>query len=116
MNRRDFIKLSSCCLLGSIVLPRIGNPAWERQAGNYIVEPEVTDEVLVNPGMGFETFHSFNGDGQNMWAENYPECSIAYFRFYWDKLEPQEGRYNFELIDSLLEKAQERGQDLDRKS
>lgn len=112
MNRRNFIKLSSCCLLGDIVCPWMRNPAWARQAGNYIVEPEATDEVLVNPGMGFETFHSFNGDERNRWAENYPECSIAYFRFYWSKLEPQEGRYNFELIDSLLEKAQERGQDL----
>ena len=112
MNRRDFIKLSSSCLLGGIVCSRMRNPAWARQAGNYIVEPEVTDEVLINPGMGFETFHSFNGDQRNISAENYPECSIAYFRFYWDKLEPQEGRYNFELIDSLLERARQAGQDL----
>ena len=112
MNRRDFIKLSSCCLLGGTICPWMRDPAWARKTDNYIVEPEVTDEALVNPGMGFETFHSFNGDQRNILAENYPECSIAYFRFYWDKLEPQEGRYNFELIDSLLEKAQERGQDL----
>jgi hypothetical protein len=112
MNRRDFIKISSSCLLGGTLCPRQRNPAWARQADNYIVEPEATDEVLANPGMGFETFHSFNGDQRNILAENYPECSIAYFRFYWDKLEPQEGRYNFEMIDSLLEKAQQRGQDL----
>jgi hypothetical protein len=112
VNRRDFIKLGSCCLLGGAVCSRTRNQARARQAGYYIVEPEETDQVLVNPGMGFETFHSFNGDQQNTLAENYPECSIAYFRFYWDKLEPQEGRYNFELIDWLLEKAQETGQDL----
>jgi len=112
MNRRDFIKLSSCCLLGGTVCPRMQNPAWARQTGSNIIELEITDDVLINPGMGFETFHSFNGDDRNRWAENYPECSIAYFRFYWSKLEPQEGKYNFELIDSLLEKAQERGQDL----
>jgi hypothetical protein len=88
------------------------NPVWARQADNYIFEPEATDEVLVNPGMGFETFHSFNGDRQNILAENYPECSIAYFRFYWSKLEPREGTYNFDLIDSLLEKGQQNGQDL----
>jgi len=112
MKRRDFIKLSSYCLLGSTVYPRMRNPVWAHQTDNHIIEPEATDEVLINPGIGFETFHSFNGDQQKIFAENYPECSIAYFRFYWDKLEPQEGRYNFELIDSLLEKAQERGQDL----
>lgn len=112
MNRRDFIKLSSCCLLGGTVCPRRWNPAWARQGDNYIFEPEESDELLVNPGMGFETFHSFNGDQRKIFAENYPECSIAYFRFYWDRLEPKEGNYNFELIDSLLERAQERGQDL----
>jgi hypothetical protein len=112
MNRRDFIKLSSCCLLGSTVCPWKQNPAWASQADNYIVEPEESEQVLVNPGMGFETFHSFNGDQRNVSAENYPECSIAYFRFYWDKLEPLEGMYNFEMIDSLLAKAQEKGQDL----
>ena len=112
MNRRDFIKLSSSCLLGGIAGPWVPNPAWARQADKNIVEPEATDEVLVNPGMGFETFHSFNGDQRNILAENYPECSIAYFRFYWSKLEPREGTYNFEMIDSLLEKGQQNGQDL----
>jgi hypothetical protein len=40
----------------------VPNPAWARQADKNIVEPEATDEVPVNPGMGFETFHSFNGE------------------------------------------------------
>jgi len=112
MNRRDFIKLSSSCLLGSIASPWAPNPAWTSQADKNIVEPNPTDELMVNPGMGFETFHSFNEDQQNKRAENYPECSIAYFRFYWDKLEPYEGKYNFEMIDWLLEKAQQNRQDL----
>lgn len=99
-------------MLGSAASGRQQNPVWALQADSYIIEPEATDEVLVNPGMGFETFNSFNGERRNILAENYPECSIAYFRFYWDKLEPQEGRYNFRLIDLLLDKAQERGQDL----
>ena len=112
MNRRDFMKVGTLALLGAIAYGRTQNQTWADQAGIYIIAPEPTDEVLLNPGMGFETFNSFNEDERNRLAENYPECSIAYFRFYWDKLEPQEGRYNFELIDSLLEKAQERGQDV----
>ncbi len=107
MNRRDFIKLSSSCLLGGIA-----SPGCARQADDYIVEPKATDEVLINPGMGFETFNSFNEDERNKRAENYPECSIAYFRYYWSKLEPREGAYNFELIDLLLEKARQNRQDL----
>jgi len=73
------------------------------------VRPKQIDDVLVNPGIGFETFHCFNGDKE---VKNYPECSIAYFRFYWNVLEPEEGKYNFALIDSLLVLCRERGQDL----
>jgi len=111
-NRRDFIKASSFTLLGGIAHHWLHNTTQAGQQGQRVIEPEASDEVLANPGMGFETFNSFNGDEQNRRAENYPQCSIAYFRFYWSKLEPQEGRYNFELIDSLLEKARQKGQDL----
>jgi hypothetical protein len=83
-----------------------------RQTGHLVIEPKASDEVLVNPGIGFETFNSFNGDERNKRAENYPECSIAYFRFDWDTLEPEEGRYDFDVIDSRLEKARQNGQDL----
>jgi hypothetical protein len=99
-------------MLGSVTSSWIQNPAWARQADNNIIEPDPIDEVLVNPGMGFETFHSFNEDQRNKRVENYPECSIAYFRFYWSKLEPQESTYNFEMIDFLLEKAQQNRQEL----
>ena len=73
------------------------------------VKPRELDEVLVNPGIGFETGGCFNGDRK---VRNYPVCSIAYFRFYWDRLEPEEGRYAFDLIEQLLTKARECGQDL----
>jgi hypothetical protein len=85
---------------------------WARQEDQQIIEPQATDEILANPGMGFETFHGFNGDDRIKRADHYPNCSIAYFRFYWDKLEPQEGTYDFDLIDSLLEQARENKQDL----
>jgi len=62
--------------------------------------------------MGFEIFHSFNSDERNTRLEYYSKCSIAYFRFYWDTLEPEEGKYNFDLIDSLLDKGRQNGQDL----
>ncbi|MEO8205525.1 MAG: DUF4832 domain-containing protein [Chthoniobacterales bacterium] len=69
---------------------------------------EITD-VLTNPGMGWTTFFSFNGDEEN---KNYPKSSIAYFRLYWDALEPNEGEYRWDIIDKLLETARSRGQRL----
>ena len=74
-----------------------------------VIEPVESDSVLVNPGMGFTTFYSFNGDERN---QGHPESSIAYFRWYWDMLEPQEGRVNFAMIDSILALCQAHGQKL----
>ena len=92
-----------------------------------------TDEVLVNPGIGFMTFQRFNGDELNGvegngWTEglpidyqefdgnlenkNYPQTSIAYFRIYWRFLEPEKGKYNWAMIDTALTVAHQRNQTL----
>lgn len=96
-----------------------------------IVRPQEIDDVLVNPGIGFMTFQRFNGDRLNeglKWTEgypieyqplrgtleneNHPLTSIAYFRLYWKFLEPEQGKYRWELIDKALATARERGQTL----
>ena len=93
------------------------------------VRPREIDDVLVNPGIGFMTFQRFNGDRLNEgtgWTEGYPiveqpfhgrlendgypATSLAYFRIYWKFLEPEPGKYRWELIDKALKTAGERGQ------
>ncbi|PYT37375.1 MAG: hypothetical protein DMG45_25995, partial [Acidobacteria bacterium] len=40
-----------------------------------VVRPRETDDVLINPGIGFTTFQRFNGDRLNSgtrWTEGYP--------------------------------------------
>ncbi len=95
------------------------------------VRPKESDEVLVNPGIGFMTFQRFNGDELNpglKWTEgypivyqefrgslenkNYPMTSIAYFRVYWKFVEPEQGRYNWEMLDKALLTAYQRQQTL----
>jgi len=95
------------------------------------VLPEETDDVLINPGTGFTTFQRFNGDSLNRglrWTEghpidyqefdgdltneDHPLTSIAYFRIYWRYLEPEDGKFNWELIDYALKTARERKQTL----
>jgi len=90
-----------------------------------------SDEVLTNPGIGFMTFQRFNGDKTNEgvgWTEglpidyqnfdgnlvtpDHPMTSIAYFRVYWKYIEPEMGKYNWEMIDRVLKTAQERKQTL----
>ena len=93
--------------------------------------PKEIDDVLINPGIGFQTFQRFNGDklndgvgwteGQdivyqefdgNLVVKDHPMTSIAYFRVYWRYLEPEMGKYNWEMIDRALIMAHERGQTL----
>ena len=95
------------------------------------VRPFETDEVLVNPGIGFMTFQRFNGDELNEgsgWTEGFPieyqefdgnlenkdhpQTSIAYFRVYWKFVEPELDKYNWAMIDKALKTAHERKQTL----
>jgi hypothetical protein len=96
-----------------------------------VVRPQEIDDVLVNPGIGFMTFQRFNGDQLNQgtkWTEgypiqyqpfngrldnpNHPATSLAYFRIYWKFMEPEEGQYQFAVLDKVLETAASRGQTL----
>ncbi|MCP5109560.1 MAG: DUF4832 domain-containing protein [bacterium] len=96
-----------------------------------IVRPVEIDDVLVNPGIGFMTFQRFNGDELNAglkWTEgyeieyqefkgsleakNHPMTSIAYFRIYWKFVEPEQGKYNWPMIDKALATAHQRQQTL----
>lgn len=98
---------------------------------NITVKFKETDEVLINPGIGFMTFQRFNGDDLNQglrWTEgkpidyqyfdgnlenkDHPMTSLAYFRIYWRYLEPEQGKYNWPLIDVALRTAHERRQTL----
>lgn len=100
--------------------------------GQYtIVKPKESHDVLINPGMGFTTFHHFNRDhigkgtdwdltkideillpnGDLPYTE-YPPSSIAYYRWYWDEIEPEQGKYNWELIDKTIDQAKRNSQKL----
>jgi hypothetical protein len=96
-----------------------------------IVRPREIEDVLVNPGIGFTTFQRFNGDDLNEgagWTEgrpieyqpfdgdlanpDHPPTSLAYFRVNWRFVEPEEGRYAWDMLDRALDTAAERGQTL----
>jgi len=72
-----------------------------------LVTPTESDEVLVNPGMGFTTQSSVNGT-----VPGYPPSTVAYYRWYWDELEPQDGQFNWPMVDSILALAHAQGQRL----
>ena len=95
-----------------------------------VVRPTEIDDVIVNPGMGIQTFQRFNGDAINpgtRWSEagptariepaavkpDFPESSIAYFRWFWSQIEPARGEYHWDIIDLAIEGARAHRQQLD---
>lgn len=111
-------------LLWLLVAPRI-----DAQTRRVVVFPREIHDVLVNPGMGITTFNRFNGQATNpllKWSElgpteklpqaatkpDFPDTSVAYLRWYWNVLEPERGKYRWDIIDLALEEARAHSQKL----
>jgi hypothetical protein len=99
------------------------------QSDIVVVRPKEIHDVLVNPGMGITTFQRFNGQATNpplKWSElgpvtklpqaptkpDFPESSISYCRWYWNVLEPEPGKFHWEIVDLALGEARAHGQTL----
>ena len=113
-------------LLGAIL---IWSFAALAQGQTTVVRPVETQEILVNPGMGIQTFQRYNGDALNpgvTWSEagpvsplkapavspDFPGTSVAYLRWHWATLEPEQGKIHWEIIDLALAEARRHGQRL----
>jgi len=82
-----------------------GSPAGDEVK----VTPREIDDLLPNPGMGWQTFHRFADADPNL--AGLPSSS-AYFRFYWSEIEPEEGKVDFAKLDGHLAGARKAGQKL----
>ena len=95
-----------------------------------VARPAEFDGVLVNPEMGIQTFQRVNGDPINSgsrWSEagpsavpepaqgkpDFPESSVAYYRWFWSQIEPKPGEYAWDAIDLALARAQAQKQMVD---
>ena len=116
-------RAAACLLLCGVILPAAA------QKDTVVIRPVEIQDVLVNPGMGITTFQRFNGQELNplyTWSErgpvtelqdaqqkpDFPGTSIAYLRWYWSALEPQQGQYRWDIIDVALAEAEKHGQRL----
>ena len=61
-----------------------------------------TDEVLLNRGKGFVIRNSLENKNDNV-------VSVVYYRFYWREIEPNEGIFDWDIIDDKIENAKKRG-------
>jgi hypothetical protein len=99
------------------------------QSESVVVRPVEIDDVLVNPGMGIMTFQRFNDQPINpgrRWSEvgpesrfdsaptevDFPKASVAYFRWFWSQIEPEQDQYRWDIIDLALSEGRAHGQKL----
>jgi len=79
-------------------------------AGAVTIRPVETSEALVNPDMGLVCYHMAG----RLWAYGahtepgdtldwFPGVSTVYFRFLWSELEPKEGDYRWDMIDTFAQ-------------
>ena len=74
-------------------------------AGSFV--PKDNGKALVNPGMGW-TMHFYSNLLQNYGSkleaedvlDDFPGLSTVYLRLPWSFLEPKEGVFNWELVDT----------------
>lgn len=96
------------------------------------VRPKESHANLPNPHKGTTTFQRFNGDplfpgltwddehgpetfkpfDGNLKNPQYPDTTISYCRWVWRAIEPQKGKFRWDIIDGALEAARLRGQTL----
>ncbi len=74
------------------------------------IRPEETDELLANPGMGWETFHRTRDKDENLPA--WIPSTVHYARWGWGVLEPQPGRIDFDFLNKTIEETYTAGQRL----
>ncbi|MCE5345546.1 MAG: DUF4832 domain-containing protein [Bacteroidales bacterium] len=81
--------------------------------------PKDTGEALINPGMGWVT-HFYSGRTGNYGSKLepsdsldwYPGCSVIYMRIPWAFVEPEEGFYNWTVLDTPAQRFIAKGKKL----
>ena len=93
------------------------------------MRPKLIDNLLVNPGIGLQTFQRFDGQPLNpplSWSEegpldlpadaaaraDFPASSVAYFRWFWAQIEPSPGDLRLDVVDRAIAAARAHGQTL----
>lgn len=104
MKIKKIILIGLCLIFGGVSM--YGCTSAEIQY-DYTKKLSDNDKVLTNPGMGWDFAYYANSlsaygntlkDGD--YLDDFP-CDIVYFRLGWSDIEPEEGKFNWELIDKV---------------
>ncbi len=75
-----------------------------------VVKPIETDEILANPGMGWQTFGRTSQKDKSL--PSWISSTVQYARWGWGELEPQPGKLNTDFLDKALKESHASGQKL----
>jgi hypothetical protein len=75
-----------------------------------VVQPTEIDDLLANPGIGWETFLRPAAEDTNL--PEWIPSTIQYIRWGWKQLEPEPSRINTDLLDCALRRSRASGQQL----
>ena len=78
--------------------------------GWVTVTPEETDEILTNPGMGWQTFHRTRAQDKNL--PDWIPSTVHYARWGWGTLEPEKGKIDHDFLDGVLKETRDAKQTL----
>lgn len=74
------------------------------------VSPEETDELLANPGIGWETFGRTRDKDRSL--PDWIPSTVHYDRWGWGVLEPRPGEIDYAFLDKTLAESRAAGQKL----
>src|ERR1039458_4687769 len=92
-----------------LILPALvlGALFGQTQVERIVVHRKDTGAALVNPGMGWQ-FHHYDNNirsyGVNLdpsdTVDEFPGLSSIYLRLAWSFIEPEEGKFNWSIVDT----------------
>lgn len=99
-----------CSLIGRLGIAAsfavLSIPGVAPSQSRTVVRPEDNGAVLVNPSMGWVLHHYDNdivryGSKLEPWdtVDDFPGVGVIYLRLAWKYLEPEEGKFNWSVVD-----------------
>ena len=88
----------------------------DTNADLVVVHPRDSGAALDNPGMGW-VFHYYDNGIRNYGSrlepsdtvDEFPGLTVVYLRLAWSYLEPEEGRFNWSVVDTPAQRWIARG-------
>ncbi|MBL7044446.1 MAG: DUF4832 domain-containing protein [Pirellulaceae bacterium] len=99
-----------CILLAAMFCLSSGPLLRVNAADKVVVTPNETDDILANPGMGWQTFHRTATQDKSL--PDWIPSTVHYARWGWGTVEPKPDEIDYTFLDGILKETREAGQKL----